>query len=53
MGDRLRLMKTYSHIRRLALDSPAAVLEPTFEFKATGARNIPLLGRPDDHAARS
>ena len=27
------MMKTYSHIRRLALDEAAAVLEPAFEFK--------------------
>ena len=26
------MMKTYSHIRRQALDEAAAVLEPTFEF---------------------
>jgi len=25
-------MKTYSHVRRQALDEAAAVLEPTFEF---------------------
>jgi integrase len=28
-----QMMKTYSHIRRMALDEAAAVLEPTFEFK--------------------
>jgi Phage integrase family len=27
------MMKTYSHIRRMALDKAAAVLEPAFEFK--------------------
>src|SRR4029453_16252918 len=27
-----QMMKTYSHIRRQALDEAAAVLEPTFEF---------------------
>jgi hypothetical protein len=26
------MMKTYSHVRRQALDAAAAVLEPTFEF---------------------
>ena len=26
------MMKTYSHVRRLALDDAAAVLEPTFAF---------------------
>ena len=26
------MMKTYSHVRRLALDEAAAVLEPTFDF---------------------
>jgi hypothetical protein len=29
------MMKTYSHIRRKALDEAAAVLEPTFEFAPT------------------
>jgi hypothetical protein len=27
-----QMMKTYSHVRRLALDEAAAVLEPTFDF---------------------
>src|SRR5688572_10047167 len=31
-----QMMKTYSHVRRLALDEAAAVLEPTFEFAITG-----------------
>jgi len=32
-----QMMKTYSHIRRMALDEAAAVLEPTFEFKKADA----------------
>ena len=31
------MMKTYSHIRRQALDEAAAVLEPTFEFAPPSA----------------
>jgi hypothetical protein len=31
------MMKTYSHVRRLALDQAAAVLEPTFDFTAGAA----------------
>jgi integrase len=27
-----QMMKTYSHVRRQALDQAAAVLEPTFDF---------------------
>ena len=29
------MMKTYSHVRRLALVEAAAVLEPTFHFAAS------------------
>jgi len=29
------MMKTYSHIRRKALDEAAASLQPTFEFRGT------------------
>ena len=32
-----QMMKTYSHIRRQALDEAAAVLEPTFEFTPPSA----------------
>jgi hypothetical protein len=32
-----QMMKTYSHIRRTALDEAAAVLEPTFEFNKPDA----------------
>ena len=32
-----QMMKTYSHIRRQALNEAAAVLEPTFEFTPPSA----------------
>ena len=35
------MMKTYSHIRRKALDEAAATLEPTFEFPATNTGGSP------------
>jgi hypothetical protein len=34
-----QMMKTYSHIRRMALDEAAAVLEPNFEFKKPAPRD--------------
>ena len=45
------MMKTYSHIRRMALDEAAAVLEPTFEFKKATPPDAAIeAGAPDDTA---
>jgi integrase len=40
------MMKTYSHVRRQALDEAAAVLEPTFEFSPPSAAMPELPTEP-------
>jgi hypothetical protein len=47
------MMKTYSHIRRMALDEAAAVLEPTFEFKKTTPPDTAIEARAPDDVATS
>jgi integrase len=47
------MMKTYSHIRRRALDEAAAVLEPTFEFNKPAATQDAVEGGATDEMATS
>ena len=46
-------MKTYSHIRRVALDEAAAVLEPTFDFKNATPTQDAVEGGATDETATS
>jgi hypothetical protein len=47
------MMKTYSHIRRVALDEAAAVLEPTFEFNNASPAHDAVEGGATDETATS
>ena len=45
------MMKIYSHVRRMALDEAAEVLEPTFEFKKAAPQRPPSdIGAADETA---
>jgi integrase len=48
-----QMMKTYSHIRRAALDEAADVLEPTFNFQNTAAPEPATDARAPDEAVTS
>jgi integrase len=48
-----QMMKTYSHIRRVALDEAAAVLEPTFEFNNASPAHDAVEGGATDETATS
>jgi hypothetical protein len=47
------MMKTYSHIRRVALDEASAALEPSFEFQADAEAVEDALPQPDAEEATS
>ena len=49
------MMKTYSHIRRKALDEAAAALEPSFEFtqEPRDEPEAPAVGSPDPLVSQS